>query len=63
MKRCIEAHHVAAFGDIPAGSLWADDSPYITDESLFTAADVPEPVDETPVKRPAKKSVAKLKES
>ena len=63
MKRCIEAHTVAAFGDIPEGSLWDEASPYITDESKFV--DVPaEPVDDPPVvKRPAKKSVAKLKES
>jgi len=69
MKRCIEAHTVAAFGEIPEGSLWDDDSPYITDESKFadvaTSIDPPEfdaPTD-PPVKRPAKKSVAKLKES
>jgi hypothetical protein len=39
MKRCIETHTVAAFGEVPAGSLWADDSPYIEDESLFVDAD------------------------
>jgi hypothetical protein len=42
MKRCIEAHHVATFGDIPVGSLWADDSPYVTDDALFVDADAPE---------------------
>ena len=46
MKRCIEAHFVASFGEIPVGSLWADDSPYVTDDALFVdAAEVPE-VDE-----------------
>lgn len=55
MLRCIEAHHVDAFGDIPVGSLWADDSPYVTDASKFVDADVkPEP---------AKKSAASRKES
>lgn len=58
MKRCIEAHTVAAFGDIPVGSLWDDDSPYITDESKFTDARTPEPEPEIE-KRPVKKSAAK----
>ena len=35
MKRCIEEHTVPSFGTIPAGSLWADDSPYVTDEGKF----------------------------
>ena len=35
MKRCIKAHSVASFGDIPVGSLWDDDSPYIEDEGNF----------------------------
>lgn len=61
MKRCIEAHTVASFGEIPVGSLWADDSPFIEDESKFV--DVDAQVAEPPAKRPAKKSVAKLKES
>ena len=41
MLRCIEAHIVPSFGEIPVGSLWADDSPYVTDESLFVDADAP----------------------
>ena len=41
MKRCIEAHVVASFGEIPVGSLWADDSPYIEDDSKFVDADAP----------------------
>lgn len=32
MRRCIEDHTVPAFGAIPVGSLWADDSPYLLDE-------------------------------
>ena len=48
MKRCIEAHTVAAFGKIPVGSLWADDSPFVEDESKFVDAD------KAPAKKPAK---------
>ena len=49
MKVCIEAHHVPSFGEIPEGSLWDDDSPYVVDESKF--ADVH---DEKPAPRAAK---------
>jgi hypothetical protein len=49
MKRCIKAHHVDAFGDIPVGSLWADDSPYIEVPANFVDAD-----------KPATKSTTKL---
>jgi len=41
MKRCIKAHTTKAFGDIPVGSLWADDSPYIENEANFVDADTP----------------------
>ena len=41
MKRCIKAHTVASFGEIPEGSLWADDSPHIEDEACFVDADKP----------------------
>lgn len=41
MKVCIEAHRVASFGEIPEGSLWDDDSPYIVDDAKF--ADVVDP--------------------
>ena len=41
MKRCIKAHYVATFGDIPVGSLWADDSEFIVEESNFVDADKP----------------------
>jgi hypothetical protein len=60
MKRCIRAHHVAAFGDIPVGSLWDDESPYLEDASAFVDASAP--LDDEPL-RPVKKSVAKVKES
>jgi hypothetical protein len=40
MKRCIETHHIDAFGTIPAGSLWADDSHFIEQADKFE--DVPE---------------------
>jgi len=53
MKRCIKAHHVTKFGDIPVGSLWDDDSPYITEAANFvdiskvTKDKVKKPVDMT----------------
>ena len=46
MKRCIKAHTVASFGEIPVGSLWADDSPYIEDDENFVDADAPEVIEE-----------------
>lgn len=55
MKRCIKAHHVDAFGDIPVGSLWADDSPYIEHEGNFVDAETPAPV-KTSAAKPAKES-------
>lgn len=55
MKICTTTHTVASFGTIPAGSLWADDSPYVTDLSLF--ADVDAPVGEKP--KPVKKAAAR----
>lgn len=39
MLRCITAHHVPGFGDVPTGSLWADESPYVTDVELFEVVD------------------------
>ena len=58
MKRCIEAHSVASFGTIPVGSLWVDDSPYVTDESKFVDADAPTPSKVgDKVKKPAAKFV------
>lgn len=35
MKRCVETHVAPGFGEIPAGSLWDDDSPYITNTAAF----------------------------
>lgn len=49
MKRCIETHEVAAFGTIPEGSLWDDDSPYLEHLDKFETLTVPVP---EPVKRP-----------
>lgn len=49
MKVCTTAHECPGFGTIPEGSLWADDSPYVTDENadLFddvtTATPAPKP--------------------
>lgn len=51
MKVCIEAHVSPLFGEIPLGSLWEDDSPYLLEDFAHCFADVanadePEP---TPV--------------
>lgn len=48
MKRCITAHTVASFGDIPEGSLWSDESPFVLEENAacfvqVEALTVPEP--------------------
>lgn len=40
MKRCTTTHEAAGFGTIPAGSLWADDSEYITEANAEHFADV-----------------------
>lgn len=50
MLRCIREHTVDAFGVIPVGSLWADDSPFVEDASAFVDADKP------PVKSTARKA-------
>lgn len=44
MKVCIETHVAPGFGEIPAGSLWADDSPHAQDADKFAEADTPPPV-------------------
>ena len=54
MKRCTKAHAHPMFGEIPAGSLWADDSPFVADDGPFVDADKPARV---------KKSTAKREES
>lgn len=46
MKVCIEAHVSPLFGEIPAGSLWADNSPYVLDDFAHCFADVDEPAEE-----------------
>lgn len=35
MKICTTTHRVPSFGEIPEGSLWADDSPYVVEADLF----------------------------
>jgi hypothetical protein len=30
VKRCTQEHEAPGFGTIPEGSLWDDDSPYVT---------------------------------
>lgn len=35
MKVCISSHELPEFGTIPAGSLWADDSPYVVEADCF----------------------------
>ena len=57
MKRCITTHTVASFGTVPSGSLWDDDSPYLSDDNAdcFVDASVePEPEPERP--QPVRKS-------
>jgi len=63
MKRCVTPHHVTSFGEIPVGSLWADDSPFLTDENAGyfvhveeTPAEEPKP---QPVRKFGKKAAAK----
>lgn len=33
MKRCVIEHEAPGFGRVPVGSLWDDDSPFLTDEN------------------------------
>ena len=56
MLRCTQTHTVASFGEIPEGSLWADDSPYVVDADLF------EPMDDTPAAPVKKKPTRKFGE-
>lgn len=55
MKVCVEAHVSPLFGEIPAGSVWADDSPFLLDEFAHCFVDiiedVPEPVAPKPVRK------------
>lgn len=59
MKRCITPHHVTSFGAIPVGSLWADDSPFLTDENAGYFVDVDDSPPEPPA--PKKKKAAARK--
>ena len=63
MKRCIKAHDVAGFGKIPVGSLWDDDSEYVTDDNADCFVDVntaePEP---EPKPKPVRGSRKKVSE-
>ena len=54
MKRCTQTHNAPGFGEIPEGSLWADDSPYLLDGSKF------EDVDEAPAPVRKKQPVRKF---
>lgn len=55
MKRCVTTHVAAGFGTIPAGSLWDDDSEYLTDDNADCFADVDAPADDEKPK-PAKRT-------
>lgn len=47
MLRCVIEHVVPSFGTIPVGSLWDDDSPFVTERNAFEDADpAPDPDDE-----------------
>lgn len=60
MRRCTQEHTAPAFGLIPVGSLWADDSPYVTDDNtpMFEQVDEPAPEPAKP-KSPVRKFAAK----
>lgn len=52
MKVCTETHHASGFGEIPAGSLWADDSPFAQGDQ-FAPLEL-EPATVKPKKAPRK---------
>ena len=56
MKVCTETHHDPSFGEIPAGSLWADDSPFVVESDKF--ADVYDEAPVAPAKKPATRKFA-----
>ncbi len=39
MKVCISTHTVPSFGEIPAGSLWEDESPFVVEADCFADVD------------------------
>ena len=47
MKVCIADHYNPRFGDIPAGSLWDDESPYVDDDNFADVDDVADDDDES----------------
>lgn len=52
MKVCTVTHTVPSFGEIPTGSLWADDSPYLVEVDCFADVDEePAPVKPKPAVR------------
>ena len=53
MKICTTTHTVPSFGEIPKGSLWADDSPYVVEADLFRDVhdEKPAPVKKPPVRK------------
>lgn len=55
MKRCIQEHKAFGFGVVPVGSLWADDSPYLSDDTAHCFELVDDPPAPAPVKRPTRK--------
>ena len=50
MKVCIKTHTVASFGEIPEGSLWDDESPYVVDDDCFAEVGTEPPA--KPVRKP-----------
>lgn len=55
MKVCVTAHVSPLFGEIPQGSLWADDSPYLLDDFADCFADVLDEKPEPEASPPARK--------
>lgn len=61
MKRCITEHVVPSFGTIPVGSLWADDSPFLSDDNAANFEDVVAEPKPEPEPKPVRKSNLKKK--
>lgn len=55
MKVCITEHECPGFGTIPAGSLWADDSPYTAATDMFDDVAAPVAVAPKPMKSTPRK--------
>lgn len=56
MKRCTVEHVAPTFGTIPVGSLWADDSPYLSDETAGNFEDVATDPEPEPTPKPVRQS-------